>query len=598
MRKIGLFFIICLFMVGCNFTDEVGGKPQDKGGLETSQLFYNVEEKIENNNEFDLGSKIEEIKITENNIDHLTLVGKVWGYIKYYHPNVVEGRYNWDYELFRVLSKIIDVEDSIKRDEILYHWIESQDEFEINNNTMGNTEAKLNPDLNWIEDSNLKEELELQLIDIKNANRKDMSSFVEIDPYALSPNFKNENPYSEMNYPDAGYRLLSLYRYWNIIEYYFPYKYAIGEDWDNVLEEFIPKFINASNELEYHLVVLELITRINDAHAVIQNSEILDNYWGINYSPVKVEFIEEQLMVTDYYNKDLGEQSGLHIGDIIGKIDGKPVGEIVSERMPYTPASNHPTKLRNISRDILRTNEDFLKIELIRNDEHIQIDVPSYSKEELSRDMAELDRRIKQRYQEDYFKMIDSDVAYIYPGSIKAEYLPQIIEEIEDTKGLIIDLRCYPLEPVIGILGEYLIPQVTEFVRPSIGSIKEPGFFELAEGITIGAVNDHYYKGKVVIMINEISQSQSEFTTMAFERAYNATVIGSNSAGADGSVSYFHLPGNIYTRITGSGVYYPDGGETQRIGIVPDVEIKPTIEGIRANKDEVLDKAIEIINGE
>jgi C-terminal processing protease CtpA/Prc len=48
--------------------------------------------------------------------------------------------------------------------------------------------------------------------------------------------------------------------------------------------------------------------------------------------------------------------------------------------------------------------------------------------------------------------------------------------------------------------------------------------------------------------------------------------------------------------MTGIGVYYPDGTETQRIGIIPDIKVKPTIEGIRAGKDEVLEKAMEVIN--
>jgi C-terminal processing protease CtpA/Prc len=43
------------------------------------------------------------------------------------------------------------------------------------------------------------------------------------------------------------------------------------------------------------------------------------------------------------------------------------------------------------------------------------------------------------------------------------------------------------------------------------------------------------------------------------------------------------------------GIYYPDGRETQRIGIVPDIEVKPTIQGIRVGRDELLEKAIEII---
>ena len=66
-----------------------------------------------------------------------------------------------------------------------------------------------------------------------------------------------------------------------------------------------------------------------------------------------------------------------------------------------------------------------------------------------------------------------------------------------------------------------------------------------------------------------------------FRAAPNATVIGSTTAGADGNVSEIYLPGGIYTMISGIGIYYPDGGETQRIGIVPDIEIHPTIEGIK-----------------
>ena len=46
------------------------------------------------------------------------------------------------------------------------------------------------------------------------------------------------------------------------------------------------------------------------------------------------------------------------------------------------------------------------------------------------------------------------------------------------------------------------------------------------------------------------------------------------------------------------GGNYPNGDETQRIGIVPDIEVKPTVKGIRAGKDELLEKAIEIINEE
>jgi C-terminal processing protease CtpA/Prc len=44
-------------------------------------------------------------------------------------------------------------------------------------------------------------------------------------------------------------------------------------------------------------------------------------------------------------------------------------------------------------------------------------------------------------------------------------------------------------------------------------------------------------------------------------------------------------------------VFYPDKRATQRVGIVPDVEVRPTIAGILAGRDEVLEEALRQILG-
>ena len=48
--------------------------------------------------------------------------------------------------------------------------------------------------------------------------------------------------------------------------------------------------------------------------------------------------------------------------------------------------------------------------------------------------------------------------------------------------------------------------------------------------------------------------------------------------------------------ISGTGVYYPDGSETQRVGVKLVMEVKPTIRGIIEGRDELLEKAIEMIH--
>jgi len=111
----------------------------------------------------------------------------------------------------------------------------------------------------------------------------------------------------------------------------------------------------------------------------------------------------------------------------------------------------------------------------------------------------------------------------------------------------------------------------------------------------VGKKNKAYYRGKILVLVNELTQSQAEFTSMAFQVAPDVIVVGSTTAGADGDVTRFYLPGGIRVKFSGIGIYYPDGTETQRAGIIPDIEIRQTIEGILKGKDEQLEKAIQII---
>ena len=134
----------------------------------------------------------------------------------------------------------------------------------------------------------------------------------------------------------------------------------------------------------------------------------------------------------------------------------------------------------------------------------------------------------------------------------------------------------------------------TSFVKFSKGNINNPGEFTFTESLEIPP-DDVTFKGKLIVIVNELSQSQAEYTAMAFKAGDNTTIIGSTTAGADGNVSTIFLPGGLRTMISGIGVNYPNGTETQRVGIIPDLEVKPTIKGIREGKDELLDAAIRII---
>lgn len=547
----------------------------------------------EKDKEFDTGSGITSISTDKAQIENLKKLGLIWGFLKYYHPNIAKGVYNWDYELFRILPKVLNADNSKKLDSVLIKWINSFGEFSQGKEAaIKSSDIKIKPDLVWINNSNFSDELTTFLLKVKNAERPKEHYYIGLQPGVGNPDFKNENAYSSMKYPDAGFRLLSLYRYWNIIQYYFPYKNLIEEDWKNVLSEFIPKFLESKDENEYTLTVLELIGRVHDTHANIWGgNQTLKSHFGLRYASVELTFVESKPVVSGFYDEKLGKETGLEIGDIISSINNRPVEEIIKENVKYAPASNYTTKLRDIATNLLRTNDTIINIEFIRSDKRESKTLNTYSSKEIN---------IYSKYQvtDTCFKLINKDIAYINNGSLKREYLPKIWKEIENTKGLIIDIRNYPSDFPIYALSSYLMPKSTPFVKFTNGSIENPGLFTFTKSLNAGKKNKNYYKGKVIILINEISQSSAEFHTMAYRVNPNSTVIGSTTAGADGNVSQFYLPGGISSMISGIGVYYPEGKETQRIGIVPDIELKPTIQGIKEGKDELLDKAIEIINGQ
>ncbi|GGH16531.1 S41 family peptidase [Paenibacillus segetis] len=531
--------------------------------------------------------------LSDDNIDDLFVLGKIWGYLKYYHPNVAKGDRNWDDELFLILPKVLEAKSPKKRDMILSDWIDSLGAYATDSNKpVEPYEIKVKPDLDWITKLNLEDKLETKLLNLKIAKRTGENQYISINEGAGNPIF-TEEAFSDMNYPGVGYRLLSVYRYWNIIEYYFPHKNLIEEDWDNVLKEFIPKFVKASNEQEYKLTTLEIIARIHDSHAGLwEKNPTINRYWGENYSPLVVSFVEDKLVVTSYYNEVLGKDTGLKIGDVITKINKKPVSKIVKEKLKYIPASNFSTQLRDISGKLLRTNDSHLTIDFERDGKAKESKLKMYSPSQL--DVAAYDP-FNPFNKQDYYSQIDPEISYIYLGNLMNENIPEISKKISNSKGLIIDLRCYPKEFTVHSLSALLLPQSTDFTAISMANTLEPGQF-LMVTLPTGKSNPEYFKGKVVILVNELTQSLAEFTTMALKTAPDATVIGSTTAGADGDMSIIKLPGGLTTAISGTGIYYPDGSETQRIGIIPDITVKPTIQGIKENRDEVLQKAIDLIH--
>lgn len=386
-----------------------------------------------------------------------------------------------------------------------------------------------------------------------------------------------------MKYDDSGYKLLSLFRYWNIIDYYYPYKDIIEENWDEVLNTFIPKFINAKDELDYKLTISELTTKIHDSHAVVYDiNGALDKYWGNKYAPVEFALVKDNIVIKDIlpkYKKDCE----LKKGDIILKINDKDISEVLNEKSKYISLSRKEAMVNSLQQYLFRTSENSINLTLKRDNKEITKKVKCYN----DTSMFEVE--------EPSHKLLDGNIGYINPGQLSKGEIDKIMEKFMNTNGLIVDLRYYPSDFIVYTLGKYLVSKPATFSKISVANQSVPGEFVFDEDQIVSPDDKKQYKGKIMILMNERSQSQSEFTVMSLRKGINAKVIGSNSIGADGNVAEIDLPGGVSTLITGIGVFNPDESQTQRVGVNPDIYVEPTIQGIKDGRDELLDKAIELI---
>ncbi|MDR2237989.1 MAG: peptidase S41 [Chryseobacterium sp.] len=547
---------------------------------------------------FDKGSLVNLQKLSKTQVRDLAVLGKVWGFLKYYHPKANSGTLNWDYELFKVMPEVLSSKNESDRNKILLSWTSTLGDFPKKTETKENNEVRYKPDLQWISKKSLGNDLSELLMNISKADRKAENHYVKIYSEDMPiPYFQNEAAYSQFKYPDTGFRLLSLYRYWNMIEYFYPYKNTLEKSWDKTLEDLIPKFVEADNEVSYRLAVASMIAEIQDSHAVssVWSEAPLYDQQGKMRPAVDFVFVGNKPVVSESLEEKNGNKNELLKGDEIISVNQKPVEDILRERLPYASASNTPTRLARIGVSLLRTNDPYIEVGIKRSGAAKVIKVKTLPLEK---------SLIEESTSEPAFRMQTKDIAYIHPGRLDVKQLDSIMKTAVKTKAIIIDMRTYPKETMFLMkIGEYLFEKPRDFCRMTKGNAVMPGQFsylsdEYMSNVKIGKDNPDYYKGKLIVLCNDNTQSFAEMSLMAFRAGPNTTIIGSQTAGADGNVTApILLPGNIRTVFTGIGMYNLNGTETQRIGIVPDIEAKPSIQGLAENKDEVLERAVRFANG-
>ena len=264
--------------------------------------------------------KVSSIDFNHHACENIEIFCKAWGVLKYHHPQVLSGKYNWDDEFIRRISDILHCKNVNQRNKYILQWIESLGEFETSSEKENGMryDIKQHPDLSWINDG-LGLKLKTKLEQITKVKRDSVWNFYVNIYEGAALEFTNEPIHEPYSYEDYKFNLLALSRYWNIIHYFFPYKYLMDEDWNDVLKKFIPRVLKITTEQDYILFFNQIRSCLSDFHSGTMHIT------NMRAAAERLQYVEDNFIVSGFFKRTTPYFSPLHVGDKILSIARKDI---------------------------------------------------------------------------------------------------------------------------------------------------------------------------------------------------------------------------------------------------------------------------------
>jgi len=400
-----------------------------------------------------------------------------------------------------------------------------------------------------------------------------------------SPVWHLDATYPEMLYPDRAYRQLAAIKLWNVVRLFSPNLALLGGAWDGALLRLLPKFEAASDASGYARAVLEFAAQIGDGHTTAKGHPEVDKLLGDAPPPFEVMELEGQPVVVRINLP--AAVPGLKVGDVVEAVDGVLMSERVQALANIVSASTEAHRRYRLQRYALSGPDGSEMVLRVR-------DANGTRQIKGRRDKLGLVQAMAGGRE---YEVLPGNIGYVDMSRLLPENIEAMEAAMEGTSGLVVDLRGYPKTPSWPIsmwLNQKGAQVMALFERNLVGAEGVQRMkFEQRSSPPPGAK----YPGRVVVLIDERAISQSEHACLDLEAANAVTFVGSPTAGANGDITDVTLPGGMAVTFTGHEVRHADGRQLQRVGIRPHIPVRPTIAGLRAGRDEVLERALLLFTG-
>ncbi|HSS47537.1 MAG TPA: S41 family peptidase [Thermoanaerobaculia bacterium] len=432
------------------------------------------------------------------------------------------------------------------------------------------------------------------------------------------PSGRLDKPYKEMTDPSLEYRLLAVFRLWNVFHYFHPYIELAG-DWNAVLPEFIARMMevhDGDGGRGYALTIAEMAARTGDGHTSVTGNPTLDALYGEAPLPFLIRWIEGAWVVTavsadpairSHGEPEPGEtgedeeEAGkgaktfdyVEVGDVVVSLDGVPVAVREDLLRRHYAASTEAGMRRKLADHLLSGPQGSAVAVTVRGRDGRLKTVKLRRGPWTPKPAGETVR------------LLPDNLGYVDLNRLTFQEIDGMFERLKGTRGIVFDMRGYPNGTgwrLAARLNVRHAPFGALFRRPLVTGLGDDEEREEQTGVSFSqpfpAPGGPLYTGRTVLLIDERTVSQAEHLGLFFEVANGTKLVGTPTAGANGDVTYFNLPGIASVRFSGHEVRHADGRQLQRIGLVPDILAAPTLKGVREGKDEVLERGIEVLKRE
>ncbi|MEQ9442328.1 MAG: S41 family peptidase [Cyclobacteriaceae bacterium] len=374
-------------------------------------------------------------------------------------------------------------------------------------------------------------------------------------------------------------RLGSIIIAWNVFQHFYPYFDVVAVDWDGALEEAFRDAYQDSSSTDFLQTLRVLIAKLEDGHGQVY----LAGDRSETYFPsVMWEWIEDSLVITDT------GQEGLYVGDVVTSIQGQ------------SPKMYFDSLYETISFPSLGWRDYQARASSLWGSYQstLTLGINSSSKIVLTRDVQ------AQYYyphllnggRDTSLQELEKGIYYVNVSVASMNDIEKEIEVLQKAKSIIFDLRGYPNR------NHEIISHLLTSPDTSTAWMQVPQIIYPDQQNMVGYENDGWamkphepsLDAKIIFITDGRAISYAE-SFMSFIEHYDlATIVGQPTAGTNGNVNAITLPGGYHIYWTGMKVRKHDGSQHHGVGILPDVYVEKTMAGVRAGRDEFLEKALEI----